>query len=743
MRTSYLRIFVLLPMIWMVHADAQSTRDVEDRLRVGLVLGGGGARGAAHIGVLRELERQRIPIDAIAGTSMGAIVGGLYASGKTPDELEALVNSIDWADAFVDTPRRKELTYRRKEDDAAYPAQLELGLSDGELLVPKGLIQGQKLQLILREELLHVSHIQSFDDLPTPFRAVASNIETGELHVMRGGDLALAARASMSAPGIFAPVVVDGRTLVDGGLVGNVPVHVIHEMDVDVVIAVDVEFPLYPPEDLQSALAITEQMLTILIRKETLRQLSGLRNGDVLIRPELGEYASTNFDDITDVIAPGEAATVAVAADLSELALGQADYQAHLASRRAPTARAETLAFVRVIDNGPLSSTVLESRLQTRAGDAIDPAKLADDLDRLYALNYYEHVGYRLVTEDGRTGVEFETIAKSWGPNFLKFGLSLEDDFEGSTAFNVGARLTATGLNSLGAEWRNDVQLGTNPRFDSEFYQPLGFDARFFVAPRIKFEQDNFNAFSGVDTIARYRVSESEIGLDFGRSLGRWGEFRLGAFRGLGDARVKVGDPLIPNFDFDQGGILARLRIDTLDDPQIPKSGARFNLEWLQSKSSFGADNDFETVLATVDKAWSWGRNDKNTLLTGLEYATTFDSPGQVQDFFRLGGFLRLSGLERGEISGPHVALARLSYYRELGDGNGVFDIPFYVGGSLEAGNAWQSRSDMSLGSALVNGSLFAGLDTYLGQLFLAAGFAEDGETSFYLFFGNPRPLKR
>ncbi len=743
MRTSYLRIFVLLPMIWMVHADAQSTRDVEDRLRVGLVLGGGGARGAAHIGVLRELERQRIPIDAIAGTSMGAIVGSLYASGKTPDELEALVNSIDWADAFVDTPRRKELTYRRKEDDAAYPAQLELGLSDGELLVPKGLIQGQKLQLILREELLHVSHIQSFDDLPTPFRAVASNIETGELHVMRGGDLALAARASMSAPGIFAPVVVDGRTLVDGGLVGNVPVHVIHEMDVDVVIAVDVEFPLYPPEDLQSALAITEQMLTILIRKETLRQLSGLRNGDVLIRPELGEYASTNFDDITDVIAPGEAATVAVAADLSELALGQADYQAHLASRRAPTARAETLAFVRVIDNGPLSSTVLESRLQTRAGDAIDPAKLADDLDRLYALNYYEHVGYRLVTEDGRTGVEFETIAKSWGPNFLKFGLSLEDDFEGSTAFNVGARLTATGLNSLGAEWRNDVQLGTNPRFDSEFYQPLGFDARFFVAPRIKFEQDNFNAFSGVDTIARYRVSESEIGLDFGRSLGRWGEFRLGAFRGLGDARVKVGDPLIPNFDFDQGGILARLRIDTLDDPQIPKSGARFNLEWLQSKSSFGADNDFETVLATVDKAWSWGRNDKNTLLTGLEYATTFDSPGQVQDFFRLGGFLRLSGLERGEISGPHVALARLSYYRELGDGNGVFDIPFYVGGSLEAGNAWQSRSDMSLGSALVNGSLFAGLDTYLGQLFLAAGFAEDGETSFYLFFGNPRPLKR
>ncbi|MDH3441851.1 MAG: patatin-like phospholipase family protein, partial [Gammaproteobacteria bacterium] len=474
MRTSFLR---LLPLLLLVLASpaviAQPAEDPGERLRIGLVLGGGGARGAAHIGVLKELERQRIPIDAIAGTSMGAIVGSLYASGMTPDELEALVGSIDWADAFIDNPQRQGLSYRRKQDDAAYPVKLELGLSDGEVLVPKGLIQGQKLQLILREQLLHVAHVTNFDDLPTPFRAVASDIATGEVYVMGRGDLALAARASMSAPGIFSPVVVDGRTLVDGGLGGNVPVSVVRDMDVDVVIAVDVEFPLYKPEQLQSALAISEQMLTILIRKETRRQLSELDEHDILIRPDMGDYGSTNFDDIVDIITPGESATVDAATRLSAYSMSERDYQAFATAKRRPAAEPETIDFVRVLDAGPLSADELVARLDTKAGDRVDTQQLAADLDRLYGLQYYQHVDYRLVREDGRTGVEFRTTAKSWGPNFLKFGLSLEDDFEGSTAFNVAARVTATGLNSLGAEWRNDVQLGTNPRFDSELYQPL------------------------------------------------------------------------------------------------------------------------------------------------------------------------------------------------------------------------------------------------------------------------------
>ena len=247
MRTLIIPILLVLSSIVIAgEAAGQSlqTPADTDRPRIGLVLGGGGARGAAHVGVLKELERLRVPIDAIAGTSMCAIVFGLYASGKTPAELEQLVESLDWADVLTDTSRRENKSFRRKQDDAAFPVQFELGLREGRLILPKGLIEGQKLQLVLRDELLHVSGVRDFDDLPTPFRAVASDIETGERYVMSTGDLTLAIRASMSAPGVFSPVVVDGRSLVDGGLAGNVPVDVIQAMDVDIVIVVEGEFPL-------------------------------------------------------------------------------------------------------------------------------------------------------------------------------------------------------------------------------------------------------------------------------------------------------------------------------------------------------------------------------------------------------------------------------------------------------------------------------------------------------------------
>lgn len=720
-----------------IAAELSSTES--DRPRIGLVLGGGGARGAAHIGVLRELERLRVPIDAIAGTSMGAIVGGLYASGRTPDELEMLVDSIDWADAFTDGSPRSHLTFRRKEDDEAYPANLELGVRDGSLQIPKGAIQGQKLQLILREQLLHVSHVKDFDELPTPFRAVASDLETGTPYVMSTGDLALAVRASMSAPGIFAPVDVDGRTLVDGGLVGNVPVDVVRDMGVDIVIAVDVEFPLYPPDQLQSALQITEQMLTILIRKETLRQLEGLGAQDVLIRPDLGEYASTNFDEIQSVIEPGRSAAAEQAGSLTELSLPEEDYASFQARRlHQDHADETTIDFVRIVNDGPLSGEVLLDRLSTEPGDRLDIAKLADDVSRLYGLGYFEHVGYELVSDDGESGIEFTTRAKSWGPNFLKFGLSLEDDFEGATAFNVAARLTATGLNRLGAEWRNDAQIGTNPALSSEFYQPLGFDTRIFVAPRFDLEQRNVKAFSGVDTVARYRITESTLGLDFGVRLGRWGEIRAGAFRGAGEARVKIGDPTLPNEDFDQGGALISFKTDTLDDAQIPKFGTRSRVDWLMSRPGLGADGNFDTFAGVVEKYWSWGSDNRNTVQVGLEYATTIGDDLMVQDYFTLGGFLRLSGLARGELSGPHIGLAKAVYYRQVGHaGGGIFNMPVYLGGSIEAGNAWLDRSNISLDSTIVNGSLFAGLDTFFGQLYVAAGFSEDGESNFYLFLGN------
>ncbi len=720
----------------LASADDATMGDSSERLRVGLVLGGGGARGAAHIGVLKELERLRIPIDAIAGTSMGAIVGGLYATGVNAEELEELVSSLDWNAALSDTPEREDLSFRRKQDDREFPINFELGVRDAELILPKGVIQGQKLDLLLRELTLRASHITDFDDLPIPFRAIASDIVAGEAVVLASGDLTESIRASMSVPAVFAPAHVDGRLLVDGGLIGNLPIDVMKAMGVDVVIAVDVEFPLYKSEELSSVLTISEQMLTILIRKETLRQIDTLIESDILIRPELGIYASTNFADIIETIEPGQQAALAQSEKLQKLSLPETDWAQHLAQRTMDFNDQELLAFVRVVHDGKLAPEVLESRLSVEAGDPINTRLLAENANRLYGLQLYEHVGYRLIDEGDGPGVEYRAVAKSWGPNFLQFGVSLEDDFEGSTGFNLSARMTRAGLNRLGAEWRTDLQLGTDPALLTEFYQPLSFDSRVFIAPRLEVRQSNLNAFSMNDTIARYRVSEGDLSLDFGRELGTVGEFRVGVYRGLGEARVKVGDPSLPNIDFETGGAFARFRFDSMDNSRFPREGMLAEILWNLSREGLGADNNFDTIEGDFSKTWSRG---KSSLQLGFNYSTTLDSDNSVQDYFPLGGFLRLSGLERGEIAGPHAALTRLVYYRRVGDTTGgVFETPIYLGFSVEAGNVWQTRSEIDFDSVQLNGSLFAGLDTYFGPVYLAAGFAERGHTNFYLFIGAP-----
>jgi len=740
-RRWYLPAFLFLYFGSVQTVPAQDVARADDatasssRPRVGLVLGGGGARGAAHIGVLKELERLQIPIDTIVGTSMGAVVGGLYATGMSAADLEDLVGSLDWAAALSDKPDRKDLSFRRKQDDSQIPIDLELGVRGTELVLPKGAIQGQKLDLLLRELTLGVSQIKNFDDLPIPFRAIASDIERGDIWVMDSGDLAQSIRASMSVPGAFAPVRIDDRLLVDGGLVGNLGVDVMQAMGVDVIIAVDVEFPLYGPDELDSALTISEQMLTILIRKDTLRQIERLGDRDILIRPGLGTFASTNFDDILDTIGPGEAAARDQAAKLEALALDRATWDTYRAKRSRAGPPASRLAFVRVIHDGKLAPEVLTSKLSVEAGDPIDHAVLADNAARLYGLGVYEKVSYELVEEGSGLGVEYRARSKSWGPNFLQFGVSLEDDFEGATAFNLEARMTRAGINRLGAEWRNDVRLGTDPKLFSEFYQPLSFDSRLFIAPHINLEQSNLNAFAANSTVARLRVSEAEAGLDIGRELGRVGEFRVGVFRGVGEARVKVGDPALPNDDFDTGGAFARLRFDSFDNARFPRRGLRSDIKWTLSRPGFGADISFDTIEGEVTQTWSRG---KNSLQLGLSYATTLEADSAVQDFFPMGGFLRLSGLERGEIAGPHAALTKLVYYRRLGDTSGIMDTPIYVGASAEAGNVWRTRSEMDFDSMILNGSLFVGFDTFLGPVYLAAGFAERGQSNFYLFIGTP-----
>lgn len=737
-----LSAILMLAMVFTTAAAEVESVDATvagERPRIGLVLGGGGARGAAHIGVLRELERLRVPIDAIAGTSMGAIVGGLYATGMSAADLEEVVRSLDWAKVMSDTPQRSELNFRRKQDDVQYPADIEFGLRGGALVLPNGVVQGQNLGLVLRDLTATVAYIDNFDDLPTPFRAVASNIETGEPYVMASGSLARSIRASMSVPGLIAPVRLDGKLLVDGGIVANLPIDVMRTMNVDIIIAVDVEFPLYAPDELHSAAEITEQMLTILTRKETLRQIATLQPSDVLIRPKLGTFASSDFANVAQAIENGLAAVAAVAAvedRLRELSVDEQTYADFTARRKPRTSDDNRLAFVRIEHDDRIANELLMSRLGVFPGDSIDAGHLAAGANSLYGLDLYEQVSYRLEEEDGKTGIVYTAVAKSWGADFFNFGVSVQDDFDGSTTFNAFGRLTKAGINSRGAEWRTDFQLGTDLALLSEFYQPFGKGLKYFVAPRIDLQQSNQNIFFDDQPVAEFRTTASEFGIDLGAELGNVGEARVGVYSGSGAARIKLGDPAVVDNHFDTGGIFAQLRFDSLDDSRFPRTGVKADFKWDMSRRSLGADVNFEIFAADYLSAWSRG---KSTLQLGLSYATTFDAADQIQEYFPLGGFLHLSGFAPGQVTGPHAALGRLVYYRLVSDyTGGLFEVPIYLGGSVEAGNVWQSRADMSFSSLRINGSLFAAFDTYIGAIYIATGFAEGGEQAYYLSIGSP-----
>ena len=712
------------------------------RPRIGLVLSGGGARGLAHVGVLQALEELRIPVDAIAGTSMGAVVGGLYASGKSPAEIDKLMRGIDWSAAFRDRPARNTLNFRRKQDDREFLVRFPLGIQSGNFRVPRGLIQGQRLTQTLRLETLPVATVDDFDELPTPFRAVAADLESGSRVVLERGDLTSAMRASMSAPGVFAPVEVDGRLLVDGGIVENLPVDVVKSMGVDIVIAVDVGFRPVARKELTSALAVSNQAVTIMMMRETGRQRSLLTGNDLLIAPDLEELQSTDFTATARLIGLGLAATRANADRLARLSLDEDTWQRYVAARTGTGKEQAVVHFVRTDKRSERYSERIQAELGPVLGQPLDPVEMDERLSHFYGSDNFEALDYRLVRDGVLTGIEVSARPKSWGPNFLRFGLELQNDFQGGNSFNAGVRAQATEVNRYGAEWQTDLQVGANPLFRTEFYQPIGYTSDWFVVPRLLVERQNLDIFEGERRLATYRIDNREIEFDFGREFGSWGELRAGIIRGNGNRHLQVGDPddpgLPPRTEFDRGELMSRFSVDLLDDVYFPRHGDLVTLQWNGPRENLGADANADRLSFDWTHAHSWNRN--TLILSAAGGAHVSGPTDQVQDWYSLGGLFNLSGLSPDQISGPQFGITRAIVYRRIGNGQeGLFDVPTYVGFSLELGNVWQRRSDVSVESALINGSAFVGFDTFLGPIYVAAGFGESGDRTFYLLLGRIR----
>ncbi|TBU75423.1 patatin-like phospholipase family protein [Phytopseudomonas daroniae] len=723
------RLLVLLLLLCPLLAVAQSVPP-----KVGLVLSGGAARGLAHIGVLKALEEQGVQVDAIAGTSMGAVIGSLYASGYSIAELEEVALTMDWQQVLSDAPPRPDVPFRRKQDDRDFLIKQRLSFrDDGSLGLPLGVIQGQNLALLLERLLVRSSDIRDFDRLPIPFRAVATDIANDEKVIFSSGHLPQVIRASMSIPAVFAPVELDGRLLVDGGMVDNIPVDVARSMGVDRVIVVDIGTPLKPRKELLTVVDVLNQSITMMTRRNSEEQLATLTDVDILVQPPMAQFGVTDFGRGEAMIDAGYRAAQALQPRLAELRRSSGGNPA-LSLARSAKQREPVISAIRVENDSKVGDEVIRNYIRQPLGEPLDMTRLQRDMGTLYGLDYFERVEYRVVSSEDENTLVIDAREKRTGTDYLRLGLNLSDDFNGDSVFNLGASYRKNGINRLGAEWLTRLQLGDRQELYSEFYQPLDVGSRWFVAPNLYGEAQNVEAVLDNDPIAEYRLRRYGYGFNLGRQIANNGELRFGIGQAWGDAEVRIGERDLPSFSFTEGFYELKYSFDTLDNVDFPNEGEEIGLHLRQYDASLGADDRYRQWELTLDKAFSHG---PDTWVLGGRYGRTLDDAEVVTSSFLLGGARQLSGFRQDALAGQNVSLGRLVYYRRMTPRSFLpLDFPLYLGASLERGRVW--NNDNAFDSGYVNAaSIFLGYETPLGPLNFSYGFNDEDEKALYLNLGR------
>lgn len=709
----------------------------DTRPRIGLALGGGGARGIAHVRILKQLEALNIPVDCIAGTSAGALVGALYASGSTPEQIEQVVLSTEWLSLFTDTLPRRDRSLRRKADDYAQLAPIGIGLGgEGKAVaLAGGVSEGEKL-IALFERATGGSRVSGrFDDLPIPFRAVATDINTGQPVVLAEGNLPMAMRASMSLPGIFRPVVIDGHVLLDGGLSNQVPIDVVRAMGADRVIAVDVGTPLKPLDRDASLVDVISQLSGFLTTRSAQAQLDSLGTQDLLISPDLtGKVATGDFDKAPEALRIGQLAAEQAAPALRAFAQTPQVYTqlaAQRVQRERPVGTAR-IEFVEVDNHTGYADALLLGYLPVRIGEPLDIKGMQAGVLRAYGMGTLASINYEVREREGRTGVVVSAYPKPNGPIYLEAGLSLSNDLEGNHESNLRAGLLFSPLSPYGAEARIALQLGSEPGLTGQYYRPFDLHNRYAFQVGGGFQTRSFNLYDEAgDKIARYRVRRTGGTLALVRNVSNVLALSVGVERYTGNAEVEVGDPTIPRVNFDEGAWIAQATLDDIDSVYFPRDGYLVNAGTYQSSPALGADARFGQLDLDAVAARSFGRH---ALQLGLRYHVTSSGTAPVQNLYRLGGRWRLAGFQHNQLTGQDYALGFTGYTYELGK---LLGRSAQVGGTLEYGNAWQRRSEMSLSDGIWNGSVFLGFDSWIGPLIFGMGFREGGENVLFIELGQ------
>jgi NTE family protein len=702
------------------------------RPKIGLVLSGGGARGFAHIGVLRVLEELRVPVDIVTGTSMGSIIGGLYAAGYTSRQLEEVVQTTDWDSIFNKRAPRAELDWRRKEDDYKNLSDFELGIVDGGLTLPRGLAGTQRLEFFLRSLAGPSKRVRNLANLPVPFAAIATDLETGKrVLLQKDVSLSTAMRASMSVPGAFPPVDVHGRLLVDGGVVDNLPVDAARAMGADIIIAVNVGTPLLKREALTDVVGVAAQ-LTLMMGLETIeRSIASLKPTDLLLTPALGELGSGDFAQGPALIAAGEAAARAALDRLGVFAVAPEAYTQREVQRTRFVREDGPVLIdeVRVAGTRSISPEAIAAQAQDLVGRELTAAQIAPTLDRIYSSGDFEAVSYSLVDEGSRSVLVITPYEKSWGYNAIRIGGNVQTNFNDDNSFNLLVAHSWRWLNRWGAEWRNEVQIGEVRRFLTEWHQPLGAGSHWFVLPRLESLRQERNLFVGSILLTRYENEQTTGELQFGRELPQLGSVRVGLARSRLTSKALVGFPFPPQTSTGNS-VLLQLRTDTLDDVLFPRHGHFSDLRYRRYTEGVGVNQVREAMSFEALVPISLGRYTANFSLRG---GTT-----EQQGRFQLGGLFNLTGTRTGEVSGDRGLLLRTLLFRNVSD---VVDLkmPVYAGLSLESGDAVARGQNLRWRDFRHAAALFVGAESFLGPVFLAAGRTFGGDTGVYLYWGRPQ----
>ncbi len=723
LRCSLLAVLGLAPTL--------NAAELPARPKVGLVLGGGGARGAAHIGVLEVLDKMRVPVDCIAGTSMGGLVAGAFAGGIAPARMREQLAAADWNDMFVDNPEYSEMAYRNKVISRRFQPGSETGVNLDGVRYQAGVVAGQKIKLFFNELVRDNQGERLIEALPLPLALVATDIGTGERVVFREGGLTVAMRASMSVPGLMAPTEYRGRKLVDGGLVDNLPIGEVRNLcKADVVIAVNVGSPLLKAENVGSMLSVSAQMVNILTEQNVTRSLATLNPDDIYIKPDLDGISAGDFERSGETADRGRQAAEALRERLASLSLPPAEYAAWrdgvlFADRASPK-----IDSVEVVGLKTVNGQAVERHLHVNSGEAIRRSELNRDILRMYGDGYYEHVDYAVLKQRDKTILRVIPVEKSWGPDYLRFAMNLNADTSQGSNFALRGAYHKTWLNSLGAELLTTGEIGTATRLGINYYQPIDARQRFFVETALGYASEPFNIFQGDKRIAQYRTNETALAAWAGAQVGLLGQIKLGWIERQRRDDVQIGSPWLPSSNQRYGGWKTMVDFEQFDRMFFPTRGWAAQASYFQSP-----DLDYSRADISLQGAYAFGR----TVFNGrLRYTGSTSGRLPYFDAGSLGGFLNLSAYANNQVLADEIRYAGLRAERIVGR------LPLGLRGDMRMGLAVEAAdvtgyyTETQSKRRLDSLAVYFGGETPIGPTYLGLGLSSQGVSNLFLFIGTP-----